>query len=581
MAEYTINDIYQGGVDSFSPTYGDTFTGYHIPTGELGAPTSTQTANQIKEVNERLNQGLIPIEIGSVDPGIFDQIPKHHFKEMNRMAKLTGAKISVHAPIVEASGISQQGWNEAQRKMAEEQLKSVVDRTMPLNEKQRASITIHAVKEIPGTEYIMGPDGKKVEKLFAVNKDTGKLSAMFNEETRFDLFAGKETLTPEKQLEIMNSSEWSNSMSQLIHHKEEADRIIAANEMRIADKLKGLYSGQISPNSLSADQKAAYAHVLNAQTYLSDAQKSANSLFDKAYKYGTDEDKAKLDEAAKKFRKDIKGGVSLSTQAIAVQEVISALNSVHPELNQNVEEFALEKSADTFSNVALHALNKAKKEHLETPMINIENVFPGMAFSDAESLGKLVTTSRKKFKEKAIKQGFSQSEAQAQAQKILGVTLDVGHLNVHKKKGYSDKDIAKEAAEIAKFVKHVHLTDNFGYSDSHLPPGMGNVLMKAIMENLGKSGADATKIVEAVGWAQHFGTSPMPSSFEGIGGEIYQGGPTWQQTGGLYQGYSGGFGMMLPQVNYQTFGAKFSQLPLELGGSIAGQGSRMSGHGME
>ena len=121
--------------------------------------------------------------------------------------------MSVHAPIVEASGMTQQGWNEHQRQAVENQLNSIVDRTMPLNEKQGASITIHSAKEIPGTEWIMTPDGKKVEKIFAVNKETGKLSAMFEEETRYYV-EGKQVLTPDEQLGIMNSSEWSNSLSQ-------------------------------------------------------------------------------------------------------------------------------------------------------------------------------------------------------------------------------------------------------------------------------------------------------------------------------------------------------------------------------
>jgi len=39
---------------------------------------------------------------------------------------------------------------------------------------------------------------------------------------------------------------------------------------------------------------------------------------------------------------------------------------------------------------------------------------------------------------------------------------------------------------------------------------------------------------------------------------------------------------MLPQVNYETFGAGFSRLPAELGGQFPGaQGSRMSGRPME
>jgi len=40
---------------------------------------------------------------------------------------------------------------------------------------------------------------------------------------------------------------------------------------------------------------------------------------------------------------------------------------------------------------------------------------------------------------------------------------------------------------------------------------------------------------------------------------------------------------MLPDIHYQQFGAGFSQLPSELGGSIGGGGSggRMSGRPME
>ena len=32
-------------------------------------------------------------------------------------------------------------------------------------------------------------------------------------------------------------------------------------------------------------------------------------------------------------------------------------------------------------------------------------------------------------------------------------------------------------------VKHLHLTDNFGYADTHLPPGMGNVPIKGMLIN--------------------------------------------------------------------------------------------------
>ena len=150
---YTINNIYQGGYSSLEPNYGDIFTGYHVSARELGAPTKPDTANQIQQVNMLLNQGIIPIEVGALSPEVFDQIPKQHFKEINRMAKLAGAEVSVHAPIIEASGITDQGWSESERQLAENQLKNVIDRTAPLNEKGKMSITIHGAGKIPGAEY--------------------------------------------------------------------------------------------------------------------------------------------------------------------------------------------------------------------------------------------------------------------------------------------------------------------------------------------------------------------------------------------------------------------------------------------
>jgi endonuclease IV len=595
--EYTINGIYQGGYSTLDPekysSYGNLFTGYHVPAAALGAPTKPDTANQIQQVNMLMSQGIIPIEVGAIKPEIFDQIPKQHFKEINRMAKLTGSDISVHAPIVEASGIGEQGYDEGARKIAEQQLINVVERTAPMNDKGGMSITIHGAGAIPGVEYKMTPEGKTEEKIVVVNRDTGKLTTALQEEKKFypstkDWDKGT-VLTPKDELERLNESEWHNSLSQLIHYKENADKIIADNEAKIMDLIPLMKQGRIkSMKDMNPQQAAAYNHIMNAQTYLEDAQQSISGLFHKAYKLGSDEDKKMLQDVAKEYKDNLKNaGPIVSAQSMAMQKMISQLQTVTPELYQPVEAYAVDKSADTFSNVALQAFKKHKGK---APTINIENMFPGMAFSYGKELNDLVTKSKEQFVKKAVEQGvLSEASARSQADKMIGVTLDVGHLNIARKKGFEKEDILKELNEIAKHVKHVHVTDNFGYSDSHLPPGMGNVPVKEIMERLEKEGkGDVKKVVEAGGWVQHFGTSPFPYMLEAMGSPMFADTvgtgqqPYWNQVQGLYQGYTGGFGMMLPQTNYAMFGAGFSQLPTELGGSAAGgKGSRMSGKPME
>src|SRR3989344_4306249 len=109
---YKISDIYQGGYSSFSPTYGDVFTGYRTNVGSFSMTTRPDTANILKEVSDKVNMGIKNIDVTAISPQIFDQVPKQHLKEINRLSKLTGVDISVHGPLVEPSGLTQQGFTE-------------------------------------------------------------------------------------------------------------------------------------------------------------------------------------------------------------------------------------------------------------------------------------------------------------------------------------------------------------------------------------------------------------------------------------------------------------------------------------
>ncbi len=586
--DYTVNNIYQGGYSSLSPSYGDVFTGYRVSASELGAPTKPDTANQIQQVNQLLNQGIIPIEVGALQPEVFDQIPKQHFKEINRMAKLTGAKISVHAPMIEPSGLGEQGWSETNRQLAERQLNDIVEKSIEMDDKGGMPITIHS-SGLPGTEYKMTPEGKKIERLMIINQETGK-PAPIEEEKKYlpglsaeELRKGK-IRSPKEELRIINESTWDNELSQVTYYKEGADRIISENIMQIPENvLKETFENVEKRKALDPIQQQAYGHLKNADTYLKNTQQHLTGLFQKAYKYGTDEEKRFLEKTSEEFKNELEKDKTLPGQSKAIQGLMINLEKVNPNIYIPIEDFAVEHSSKTFANVAFNAFDKFKDK---APKISIENMFPGMAFSSGEEMNKLIMESKKKFVEKAVSKGYSDSEAREQADKMIGMTLDVGHLNIAKKKGFEDKDLLKEVEQIAKHVKHVHLTDNFGYSDSHLPPGMGNVPFKEILEKLEKAGTlkSARKIVEAGGFVQHFGQSPYPASLEAMGSPIYsmQMGPYWNQAIGLQQGYFSGYGMMLPQGNYETFGSGFSQLPSELGGQKQGaQGSRMSGRPME
>jgi hypothetical protein len=175
----------------------------------------------------------------------------------------------------------------------------------------------------------------------------------------------------------------------------------------------------------------------------------------------------------------------------------------------------------------------------------------------------------------------------------------LGHINLLRKYGYGEengifnkekfgKEMAEEAKKIAPFVKHVHLTDNFGYNDSHLAPGLGEVPFKEVLRELEKAGYSGRHIVEAGGMIMQKLGMPTPYSLEAFGVPLYSdapaGGVSWDQmrtTYGAPQGYFSGYGMMLPDQHFSMYGSGFSSLPQELGGQVQGRGQRFSGAPME
>ncbi len=596
---YSIGDIYQGGYSSLNPSYGSVFTGYRVAASELGANTKPDTANQIQQVNQLLNQGIVPIEITTLQPQHFDQIPKQHFKEINRMAKLTGAKVSLHSPLIDATGIGEQGWSETNREMAERQLSDVINKAVDLDDENNVPVVIHA-SNYAGSEWIVKDGQRKRQRLIAINKETGKM-APFEEDKKYSPGGEvkEEIWTPERKLESANATEWDNSLFQVEVNRENVERIMQDVSPIYIGKYIELRSNPHAKQNLSDQESAQINKIHSALEFAKQGHQTAESLFSKAYEDALERNDTKtievLKETSKRYGEMMgidkdKGSIKDATKYLnpvarsqALSVLYQGLDAATPQSYVPVEEFAINKSSKTFANVAVEAYKKYKDK---APTLAIENLYSGMAFSSGEDMDKLITESKNKFVERAVQSkdkgglGMSKSAAQKQADKMIGMTLDVGHLNISKKQGFKDKDLMKEVEQIAKHVKHVHLTDNFGYSDSHLPPGMGNVPIKEIMERLDKENFKGTKIVEAGGWVQHFGTSPLMNTLEGMGSPIYAEGPApyWNQASGLTQGYFGGYGMMLPQKNYETFGAGFSMLPAELGGQVqGGAGGRMGG----
>jgi hypothetical protein len=248
-----------------------------------------------------------------------------------------------------------------------------------------------------------------------------------------------------------------------------------------------------------------------------------------------------------------------------------------PQIYKSIEKFATQKASETFSNVAVEAY---KKFGDKAPFISIENPPYGTAMSTAQDLKNLIEESRKKFAEKIQREkGLSESEAKKAAESMIGATWDTSHISMMRKQGYKKEELVKQAEIIAPYVKHVHYNDNLGFTHTDLPPGMGDVPLKEIVEKLKKGDKDKKFIFEGGNFFQHFKTSPHPYVLQESDSPIYsmEAAPTWRTAYGTIAQYSSGYGPFLPQQHFSVYGAGFSGMPTELGGQVSSKDSRLSG----
>ena len=244
------------------------------------------------------------------------------------------------------------------------------------------------------------------------------------------------------------------------------------------------------------------------------------------------------------------------------------------------EEFAIEKASKTFAEAAVHSLEVAGGNINKAPIIAIENP-PAQQFglSRADEMVELLQKSREEAVSLFKKKGMSESAAKHAAEKLIGVTWDVGHINQLRQGLFSKEDIIKETEKIAPHVKHLHITDNFGPADSHLAPGMGNVPVKEMQDVIGKAGFKGKSVMETGGFIAQFKQTPWPYILDSMDSPIYEfdAAPTWQPSFYSYffgsASYPIGYGNIFPPQHFSMYGAGFA-LPPALGAALPGESKK-------
>ncbi len=637
MVEYPV--IYRGTDYGFDPNTEDSPlipSQYRIQPGQFGLTTRPDTANQLKEVSDKLNTGARTIELTGISTQILEAVPDQHLREIARLKRLAGADITFHGPLVEPTGITQQGWDESQRLQAEKQIWDAVKRGQQLmiknvNEAEKGNVeyednnlvvTLHTSNGLLNPKIEMKDEKTgmiRTTALGVVDEKTGRSGYIPVEEDEFEGIKP----TPDEALKKINKDRWNGDVTNLsmsidrgrnaisealkvppakfgeseIEQKKELDKIrevyklyhensheytkvinqLKEDDSDIDARITALAYGEGFVRDAYHRMKDMYNQAKDALEREKDKDPKAREALSRLKEYREDASKKLID-----YQKDPLKIKEFADKVAEGMRLMSTLDTT-PQLYRKIEEFAVEKAAETFAGVAYKAYDAFGEK---APILSLENPPVGMGLSRAEEIKNLVEATRKKLSsdlQKSEKHHLTQTEADAAAKKLIGVTWDVGHINMLKKYGFDNEDLKKQTETIKPYLKHIHLSDNFGLEHTELPMGMGNVPMK---EHLAAIGGDIKKfkaIIETGDWYRHFNNqSPLPESLAAFGSPIYpmQMQPYWDKSQGRVGAYFAGYGMN-PEIHHSIYQAGFSGLPTELGGQIGGGRNRLSGAPME
>ncbi|UCD03510.1 MAG: sugar phosphate isomerase/epimerase [Candidatus Woesearchaeota archaeon] len=575
-------------VDYFYKKYDGTMDPYgswQLEAYRMG-PSTNPKADQLKEFNLDANWGAKNIEIGFLSNRELEAFPKPAAEEVRRLSKLTGAQPSVHGPVEDPAG-----FDEMKKEQKEYARKGVVNKFFTAMKTAHDTggagtpVVFHASNYLPGDVYTK--DSKTNEEVKEasgiMDRETGKFMYIAEREKKLDRSGEEIDFTPEMQLEMINRTFWSDNIRKLANNRkqiEEINKIASMTGKPLQEAEKSKWSAAAIKTLISNTD----ANILNIYHDFAKYMPKPEEVKDPDEKYLVEyiyKERDRLvkehnkiqDEKRKAFHEMVeaarendqtKGALaSMKMTELSLQDIDNwqtlfseaGRRGLTPRRYTTVEDYTLPHAAKTFAETAFKAY---KKYGDNAPYVMIENAPAPGAFSRPDQHKKLVEKAR----DTLVKDyGVSREKAN----KLIQATLDVGHFGLWRQYGYKNEDIVEMAKKIAPIAGHLHITDNFGSADAHLPPGWGDLPSGEIIEMLKRGGFKGRTIVEA-GGAEALGYAPYLPTLEYFNSGIYSwtAKPSWTEVGEYFFGSSGyaAPGIPMPYHHQQMYGTSgFGNLP--------------------
>ena len=501
--------------------------------GSYGGSTPP-TQDPMKAMDQAINWGWQFVELGFGPTGGGGQAfaagkaGKPSREELARLAKLNKMSMAVHHYTGDdPAGFTGREFNDVAQERAEYNMKTTIDFVDDVAKKMGANnvpVVVHSSAGVPGNPQ---PD----KQIYFADQDSGAVGVVEPERRMRD---GKIVwATPDEILQERNDSLIANAASRFSNVTISMDSIW--REKEAAKEL--LREGEREKN----------ADKIRRATRMMEVAEKAFEPVKKEY----ERSKTEFDRLHKDYMKKGKYNQLIPTN-----------------------DYAVDRAAETIAKLGHYAYSKKSK-----PMVCVENLFPEWYGGKPKEMEKLLKKSREMFVKNRPK-NMSEGAAKRAANEIIGMTVDVGHMNMWKR--YKDSkdfnNLRREFGKLAPYVKHVHLSDNMGDMDAHLPIGWGNAPNKEVMEDMRKAGYKGKVLIEAYGLPEgaHFG---VYQSLPHMAPPLYTPGPTWQEAAFSYffGDYPFTMGPIFPGIHAEQYGMGFSGLPSVMGAKRPGERGRFSG----